>query len=81
MKHPIRYVSGRLQRVSRGRRALSRQAAVAVKKLKEDPSFRKLAEEITRHLIKLFIRITVIQCIRSGSDQARVVPFRPKSVS
>jgi hypothetical protein len=85
MKDPTRYVSGRVQKVSRGRRALSRQAAVAVKKLQNDPSFRKLITEITRYLIELAIRITVVsavnQCIRPGGEQARVVPFRPKRVS
>jgi hypothetical protein len=83
MKNPTRYVSSRMRRVNRGRKTLSRQAAVAVKILRNDPSFRRLITEITRHLVELAIRITVIsvlkQCIRPGP--AQVVQFRPKPVS
>jgi len=54
-----------------------------VKKMKDDPSFRRLITEITKHLIELAIRITVIsvvnECIRPG--RAQVVPFRPKPMS
>jgi hypothetical protein len=85
MKHPTRYVSKRMQQVSLGRRALTRRAAVAVKMLKNDPSFRKLVTEISRYLVELAIRIAVIsvvnQCMRPGREQAQVVPFRPKPVS
>ena len=81
MKHPTRYVSRRLQKVSRGRRALSRQVAVTVGKLQNDPAFRKLVGEITRHLIELLIRITIIQCMSPGRVPAQVIPFRPKPVS
>ena len=84
MKHPTRHVSRRVQQVSRGRRALSRQVAVLVKKLKDDPSFRMFFTEITNRAIELVIRIMVIsvvnQCIRPGREQAQVVPFRPKLV-
>ena len=83
MKHPNRYISSQMQQVIRGRRVLSRQAAVAVKMLKNDPSFRRLMTEIVRHLIELAIRITVIsvlnQYLRPGP--AQVVQFRPKPVS
>ena len=85
MKHPTRYVSSRMQRVNRGRRALSRQAAVAVKTLTNDPSFRRLITEITRHLLELAIRVTVVaamnQCMRPGRDQGRVVTLRPRPIS
>jgi hypothetical protein len=85
MKHPTRYVSNRMQRVSRGRRALARQAAVAVNKLQTDPSYRKLINEVTRHLVELAIRLIVIsavnQCIRPGREQGRVVTLRPKPIS
>ena len=81
MKHPTRHISRRMRQVSRGRRALSRQVLEATKKLKDDPSFRKLVGEIARHLIELLIRITIIQCMRPGREQAQVVPFRPKPVS
>jgi len=83
MKHPVRHVSRSLRKVCRGRRELSRQVSAAVKKMKDDPSFRRLITEITKHLIELAIRITVIsavhQCIRPG--RAQVVPFRPKPMS
>jgi hypothetical protein len=81
MKHPTHCVSRRLQKVSRGRRALSRKVEEATKKLRDDPSFRKLVGEITRQLIELLIRITIIQCMRPGRELAQVVPFRPKPVS
>jgi hypothetical protein len=84
MKHPARHVSRSLRKVSRGRRELSRQVSLAVKKMKDDASFGMLIKEITNRLIELVIRITVIsavnQCIRSGREQAQVVPFRPKLV-
>jgi hypothetical protein len=83
MKHPERHVSRNLRKVCRGRRKLSRQVSLAVKKMKDDPSFRRLITEITKHLIELAIRITVIsvvnECIRPG--RAQVVPFRPKPMS
>ena len=81
MKHPTRHVSRRVQQVSHGRRALSRQVAIVVNELKDDPSFRKLAGEITRHLIELLIRITIIQCMSPGRVPAQLIPFRPKPVS
>ena len=84
MKHPAWHVSRSLRKVSRGRRELSRQVFLAVKKMKNDPALRRLINEITRYVIELVIRLTVIsvvnQCIRSGREQAQVVPFRPKLV-
>jgi hypothetical protein len=85
MKHATRYVANRMRRVNRGRRAVSRQAAVVVKKLQQEPAFRRLVTEITRHLIELAIRITVMsivnQCIQPGREQARVFTLRPRPIS
>jgi hypothetical protein len=85
MKHPARYVSRRVQQVSRGRRALYRQVAAGIEKLREDPSFRRLVAEVSRYFIELVIRLTIVaamkQCIQPGRERARVVTLRPKPVS
>jgi hypothetical protein len=85
MKHPARHVSRNLRKVSRGRREFSRQVSVAVKKIKDDPSFQQLLREVAKRAVEIAIRILIIsaanRCLRSGGEQAHVIPFRPKPIS
>ena len=85
MKHPARHVSRNLRKVSRGRRELSRQVSAAVKNMKDDPSFQQLLRELMKRAVEIAIRILIInatdRCLRSVSEQARVIPFRPKPIS
>ena len=85
MKHPARHVSRNLRKVSRGRRQVSRQVSAAVKKVKSDPSFQHLLRELAKRAVEIAIRIVLLsawnRCIRSGGEQARVIPFRPKPIS
>jgi hypothetical protein len=82
MKHPARYISKRVRRVRRGRVALSREVSRTAKKLREDPSFRKLMAELAKHLAEFAIRIFVIsvvnQCVRTGVPERKVTPIRPR---
>ena len=85
MKHPTRHMSLRLRKVSRGRQALSREITCTVKKIKDDPSFRTLANEIARHLLEIVVRVVVLSAVNqwvraslSSRQDARVLPIRPK---
>jgi hypothetical protein len=85
MKHPTRHISGRLQKVSRGRQVLSREITRTVKRIKNDPLLQRLATELTKHLAEMVLRVVVLsavnQCLRTrlpAREQTRVVPIRPK---
>ena len=86
MKHPTRYVSGRARKVSRGRRAISRRVSGAVKRMRNDPSIRKILIELLRHLAEFAARAVLLtamnRCLQSGVSvrgPAQVLPLRPKS--
>jgi hypothetical protein len=85
MKHPARHVSRSVRKVSHGRRQASRQVSVALEKIKNDPSFQQLLRELAKRAVEIAIRILIIsaanRCLRSGGEQAQVVPFRPKPIS
>jgi len=85
MKHPTRHISERLRKVSRGRQALSREITCTVKRIKDDPSFRKLAAEIARHLVEIVVRVVVLSAVNQwvraslpSRQETRVLPIRPK---
>ena len=63
MKHPTRHISARLRKVSRGRQALSREITCTVKRINDDPSFRKLAKEIARHFAEIVVRVVVLSAV------------------
>ena len=85
MKHPTRHISERLRKVSRGRQALSREITCTVKRINDDPSFRKLAKEIARHLVEIVVRVVVLSAVNQwvraslpSRQETRVLPIRPK---
>jgi hypothetical protein len=83
MKNSTRHISKRLRKVKRGREAVSREVSRAVRKLKQDATFRKLVAEVGKHLAELAIRVFVFsllnQCVRSGaSERAQLIPIRRK---
>ena len=85
MKHPTRHVSRSVRKVSHGRRQASGQVSVALEKMRDDPSFQQLVRELAKRAVEIAIRILIIsaanRCLRSGGEQAQVIPFRPKPIS
>ncbi len=59
MKHPAHHISKRLRRVRCGHQALSREITRTVKRIKDDPRFRKLAKELAGHLVEIVVRVVV----------------------
>jgi hypothetical protein len=87
MKHPARHVSRHLRRVRRGQQAFSRQVLHTAKRIREDPTLRRLMTELLKHLTELvaraFVSLAVNRCLRAGlstPEQARVIPIRPKPI-
>ena len=85
MKHPASHVSRSVRKVNRARGQVSRQLAAVVEKTKYDPSFQNLLKELAKRAAEIAIRILLVsawnQCIRSGGEQPRVIPLRPRPIS